>query len=114
MLLEDLDSIEAVGHRVDDDVNVVELRRDGLRVVVALVLRPDDVHGVVTDVPLLVDLLGIALLGGHPCDVVEDGLHHRRRPVWCRRAGRACPSIQTAQEAAMRLQIDLQVHSHER
>jgi hypothetical protein len=54
LLLVDLDLVETVVHGVDDNVHVVELRRDRLGIVVTLVLRPHDVHRVIAHMPFLV------------------------------------------------------------
>ncbi len=47
VLAKHLDAIEAVGHRIDDDVHIVELTGYGLWVVVPLVLTPHNVNRVI-------------------------------------------------------------------
>ena len=48
-----LDPEETVGERVDDDVRLVELRDNRVRLVVLGVLRPDNVHQVIADMAFL-------------------------------------------------------------
>ena len=51
--LENLDAEQARRERVNDDVHIVELACDCRRIVILFVFAPNDVNGVIANVPFL-------------------------------------------------------------
>jgi len=71
---EHLNAEKAVRLWINDDVCLVESACDCERIVVANILAPDDMHKVVADVTLLLDLLRILWNSRHGDYLMEDDL----------------------------------------
>ena len=106
ILLLDGDAVQVIGERIDNNVNIVELRSDRGRAIQTRMLAPHDMYNIIPHMTLLVDLLGVVAVGGHPGDVMEDHLKERVAVVWSAVAGGAL-AIQASHEASVRGQVHL-------
>ena len=106
LLAVDLDTEQAIGEWIDNDMCIIELTRNGGRIVIRAVLRIDNMHNVVADVSFLVDLLRVRGVGRHRRDLVEDHLHDGVGKVRRRLAGREV-WVQATEVAAVRGNVNL-------
>merc|ERR1712079_823875 len=75
----DLDPVQSIVERVDDDLSLVEMRINGVDDVLPPAVRPDDVDLIISNMFLLLCLLWITVIRRHLCS-------HMKRHFMCCRA----------------------------